>query len=214
MTTATWDEAAHRWLLTTSNGARRWPVAPTSPSSAAAFPRPSRRRSKKVWTISRGEIYFYRPLQPHEEVKLAGKRVAVIGTGSSSGIQEAIPMIAEQAAHLGPVFHASSAKLFAFPAHNGPQPADRVALLEKDRKDYREQARASLRPVCRCRGRRRSSAGNWARPSVANVSTRRWPPAISIVMLDTAVGRPGHRGRGQHPGGGDLLYAKRGSNRS
>ena len=75
-------------------------------------------------------------------VKLAGKRVAVIGTGSS-GIQ-AIPLIAEQAAHLT-VFQRTPN--FALPAHNGPAPADRVALLETDRDGYREQARWSLAGV-------------------------------------------------------------------
>ena len=74
--------------------------------------------------------------------RFRGKRVAIIGTGSS-GIQ-AIPLIAEQAAHLT-VFQRTPN--FAFPAHNGPSPADRVALVEKDRADYREQARWSLAGV-------------------------------------------------------------------
>ena len=68
----------------------------------------------------KGEVYFT-GRWPHEEVKLAGKRVAVIGTGSS-GIQ-AIPLIAEQAAHLT-VFQRTPN--FALPAHNGPAPADRA----------------------------------------------------------------------------------------
>ena len=89
----------------------------------------------------KGEIYFT-GRWPHEGVELAGKRVAVIGTGSS-GIQ-AIPLIAEQAAHLT-VFQRTPN--FAFPAHNGPSPADRAAALEKDRADYRAQARLSLTGV-------------------------------------------------------------------
>src|SRR6266699_899456 len=86
----------------------------------------------------KGEVYFT-GRWPHEEVKLAGKRVAVIGTGSS-GIQS-IPLIAEQAAHLT-VFQRTPN--FALPAHNGPAPADRAALLDGDRVGYREQARWSL----------------------------------------------------------------------
>src|SRR6266699_5061213 len=89
----------------------------------------------------KGEVYFT-GRWPHEEVKLAGKRVAVIGTGSS-GIQS-IPLIAEQAAHLT-VFQRTPN--FALPAHNGPAPADRVALLEGDRASYRKQARWSLAGV-------------------------------------------------------------------
>jgi acetyl esterase/lipase/cation diffusion facilitator CzcD-associated flavoprotein CzcO len=88
-----------------------------------------------------GEIYFT-GRWPHQEVKLAGKRVAVIGTGSS-GIQ-AIPMLAEQAAQLT-VFQRTPN--FALPAHNGPAPADRLELLEGDRGAYREQARWSLTGV-------------------------------------------------------------------
>ena len=88
-----------------------------------------------------GEVYFT-GRWPHDEVKLAGKRVAVIGTGSS-GIQS-IPLIAEQAAQLT-VFQRTPN--FALPAHNGPAPADRAALLEGDSATYREQARWSLAGV-------------------------------------------------------------------
>ena len=58
---------------------------------------------------------------PHEGVDFTGKRVAVIGTGSS-GIQS-IPLIAEQAAELT-VFQRTPN--FSVPAHNGPAPADRL----------------------------------------------------------------------------------------
>ncbi len=136
--TATWDEAAHRWLLTTSNGApvscRTYIMA----SGCLSSPKPPEIEGVDDF---KGEIYFT-GRWPREEVKLAGKRVAIIGTGSS-GIQ-VIPMIAEQAAHTT-VFQRTPN--FAFPAHNGPSPVDRVALLEKDRNDYREQARWSLAGV-------------------------------------------------------------------
>ena len=45
----------------------------------------------------KGKVYFT-GRWPHDGVKLAGKRVAVIGTGSSA--IQSIPLIAEQAAHL------------------------------------------------------------------------------------------------------------------
>ena len=105
-----------------------------------------------------------------------GKRVAVIGTGSS-GIQ-AIPMIAEQAAHLT-VFQRTPN--FAFPAHNGPQPAERVASLAEDRRLPDAGAAVAGRRAA-CRGRR-SSAGNWARPSVANVSSKALAAGDLVVML-------------------------------
>ena len=136
--TATWDEAAERWLLATGNGrpvsCRYYIMA----SGCLSAPKPPEIDGVGDF---KGEIYFT-GRWPHEGVELAGKRVAVIGTGSS-GIQ-AIPLIAEQAAHLT-VFQRTPN--FAFPAHNGPSPADRVAALEKDRADYRAQARLSLTGV-------------------------------------------------------------------
>ena len=53
---------------------------------------------------------------PHDGVDFSGKRVAVVGTGSS-GIQ-CIPLIAEQAAQLT-VFQRTPN--FSVPAHNGPR---------------------------------------------------------------------------------------------
>ena len=94
VTAATWDEAAERWRLTTDKGAAiscRFYIMATGCLSA---PKPPEIEGVKDF---KGEIYFT-GRWPHHEVKLAGKRVAVIGTGSS-GIQ-AIPLIAEQAAHL------------------------------------------------------------------------------------------------------------------
>src|SRR5215468_10037078 len=135
---ATWDEAAQRWLLATSSGApvscRYYIMA----SGCLSSPKPPEIAGVESF---KGEIHFT-GRWPHEGVELAGKRVAVIGTGSS-GIQ-AIPLIAEQAAHLT-VFQRTPN--FAFPAHNGSAPADRVALLESDRAGYREQARWSMTGV-------------------------------------------------------------------
>src|SRR6202790_3359766 len=130
VTSATWDEAADRWLLTTDNGApvscRHYIMA----TGCLSAPKPPEIEGVKDF---KGEIYFT-GRWPHHEVKLAGKRVAVIGTGSS-GIQ-AIPLIAEQAAHLT-VFQRTAS--FALPAHNGSPSADRAALLQSDRAGYREQ---------------------------------------------------------------------------
>src|SRR5258707_442347 len=81
-------------------------------------------------------------LEEPDEVKLAGKRVAVIGTGSS-GIQS-IPLIAEQAAELT-VFQRTPN--FALPARNAAAPSDRMASLEGGSAAYREQARWSMTGV-------------------------------------------------------------------
>jgi cation diffusion facilitator CzcD-associated flavoprotein CzcO/acetyl esterase/lipase len=138
VTAATWDQAAERWLLTTDNGSTvscRYYIMATGCLSS---PKPPEIDGVKDF---KGEVYFT-GRWPREDVTFAGKRVAVIGTGSS-GIQ-AIPLIAEQATHLT-VFQRTPN--FALPAHNGPTPPDRIALLESDRVGYHEQARWSLSGV-------------------------------------------------------------------
>jgi acetyl esterase/lipase/cation diffusion facilitator CzcD-associated flavoprotein CzcO len=84
-----------------------------------------------------GEVYLT-GMWPHERVDFSGKKVAVVGTGSS-GIQ-AIPEIARQAAQLT-VFQRTAN--FSAPAHNGPPSPDRLAWLTEDRDGYREAARWS-----------------------------------------------------------------------
>jgi cation diffusion facilitator CzcD-associated flavoprotein CzcO/acetyl esterase/lipase len=138
VTAATWDEAAERWLLTTDKGSSVSCRSYIMATGCLSAPKPPEIDGVRDF---KGEVYFT-GRWPHQEVKLAGKRVAVIGTGSS-GIQ-VIPLIAEQASHLT-VFQRTPN--FALPAHNGPAPADRVALLEQDRAAYREQARWSLAGV-------------------------------------------------------------------
>ncbi len=135
---ATWDDATERWLLATSSGAsvscRHYIMA----TGCLSAPKPPEIEGVKDF---KGEVYFT-SRWPHQGVDLKGKRVAVIGTGSS-GIQS-IPMIAEQASHLT-VFQRTPN--FALPAHNGPAPSDRKALLEQDRAAFREQARWSMAGV-------------------------------------------------------------------
>ena len=94
-TAAAWDDAASLWRLRTEHWRRRHgpllrdghrlPVgAQDSPTSRAPTASPARCTTPARW--------------PHEGVDFTGKRVGVIGTGSS-GIQS-IPLIAEQAAQL------------------------------------------------------------------------------------------------------------------
>ncbi len=138
VTSATWDDATGRWQLATDSGAAvscRYYIMATGCLSA---PKPPEIDGVKDF---KGEVHFT-GRWPHEGVNLKGKRVAVIGTGSS-GIQS-IPLIAEQAAELT-VFQRTPN--FALPAHNGPQPGDRKAMLENDPAAYREQARLSLAGV-------------------------------------------------------------------
>ncbi len=75
---------------------------------------------------------------PHEGVDFSGKRVGVIGTGSS-GIQ-AIPVIAREAQHLT-VFQRTPN--FSVPSRNRTLGAEEVAELKRNIKDIREFCRWS-----------------------------------------------------------------------
>jgi cation diffusion facilitator CzcD-associated flavoprotein CzcO len=91
---AVFDETTLRWTLSTAGGeavSARFCLMATGPLSAALTP-----DFPGLDTFA-GKIY-HTAAWPHGPVDFTGRRVAVIGTGSS-GIQS-IPIIAEQAAHL------------------------------------------------------------------------------------------------------------------
>jgi cation diffusion facilitator CzcD-associated flavoprotein CzcO/acetyl esterase/lipase len=79
---------------------------------------------------------------PHEGVDLAGKRVGVIGTGST-GIQ-LVPQLAEQAEHLY-VFQRTAN--FSMPAHNRALDPDVRAAIKASYRERRRRARESLSGV-------------------------------------------------------------------
>ncbi len=125
---AAWDDAASLWRLRTSTGddvTARFYVMATGCLSMPKTP--------DIEGAARfaGEVYNTSSW-PHEGVDFTGKRVGVIGTGSS-GIQS-IPLIAKQAAQLT-VFQRTAN--FSAPAQNGAAPADRLAMIAEDRDAYR-----------------------------------------------------------------------------
>ncbi len=117
---AVWDETARRWRVRTDGGeeicARFYVMA----SGCLSLPKAPEIDGHDRF---RGEIYAT-SRWPHEGVDFTGKRVAVIGTGSS-GIQS-IPIIAAQAAQLT-VFQRTPN--FSIPARNGPPRPERLAAL-------------------------------------------------------------------------------------
>lgn len=107
---AAYDEARDQWVVRTDDEelTTRFLITAVGCLSAAQTP------DFPGIDDFRGEAYHTADW-PHEGVDLTGKRVGVIGTGSS-GIQ-AIPVIAEQAAHLT-VFQRTAQ--YSVPAHNRP----------------------------------------------------------------------------------------------
>jgi cyclohexanone monooxygenase len=85
----------------------------------------------------KGETY-HTAHWPHEGVDFTGKRVGVIGTGSS-GVQS-IPVIAEQATDLT-VFQRTPA--YCLPAHNRPLHPHEIAQMKKKYRAYRRAQQES-----------------------------------------------------------------------
>ena len=84
-----------------------------------------------------GETY-HTGLWPHEKIDFTGKRVGIIGTGSSA--VQSIPVIAEEATHLT-VFQRTPN--FSVPAYHGPIDADVVNMWKTRHEELRARARAS-----------------------------------------------------------------------
>ncbi len=127
------DEVTLRWTVTTNTGTvltARFCIMATGPLSAALTP-----QFDGLDTFD-GAIYHTADW-PHEGVDFTGKRVAVIGTGSS-GIQS-IPIIAQQAAQLY-VFQRTPN--YSVPAGNRPLTDDDIAAVKDD---YDERRRLSWR---------------------------------------------------------------------
>ena len=132
VTRAAWDEAAGRWRVETDRGDRvscRYLVMATGCLSAARLPDIPGRDSFAGASYHTG--YW-----PHEGVDFTGKRVAVIGTGSSA--IQAIPVIAEQATRLT-VFQRTPN--FSIPSRNRPMDAEYETMWKADYANRRRQAR-------------------------------------------------------------------------
>jgi cyclohexanone monooxygenase len=141
VTAATYDDAANLWAVETDRGDTVRCRYLLSAVGSLSLP--------KQPEIAGLDEFSGRWVQtgawPRDGVEVAGRHVAVIGTGSS-GIQ-AIPILAEQAAHLT-VFQRTPN--YSVPAHNGPvDPA------------YEAQVRADY--VAHCKSNRLTKGGVPAR---------------------------------------------------
>ncbi|MEU7856472.1 NAD(P)/FAD-dependent oxidoreductase [Nonomuraea sp. NPDC049141] len=131
VTAASWD-APGAWVVETDGGERlsaRYLVTAVGCLSAANLPR--------LPGSFRGPSY-HTGRWPAEGVDLAGRRVAVIGTGSS-GIQS-IPVIAESAEHVT-VFQRTPN--FSVPARNGPLRPEDDQWFKANHHELRHQLRTS-----------------------------------------------------------------------
>ncbi len=134
VTSATWDDDANRWTIHTDNGDDVCAPFYVMATGCLSMPKVPDIEGTDRYA---GEVYFTNSW-PHDGVDFTGKRVAVIGTGSS-GIQS-IPIIASQADQLT-VFQRTPN--FSIPAHNGPVSDERLVEYRNDPAAYREEARHS-----------------------------------------------------------------------
>ena len=151
--------------------------APTSSPGWATCPCPTS-RSSRASTHSPGEVYVTGNW-PKEAVDFAGKRVGVIGAGASA--VQAIPVIAEQAAHLT-VFQRTPN--FVVPAQNHPLSEEQVAEIKADYPDDLEEG-----AVARLRlpdGPRGSALRRCHRRASANASSSR----AGATVVSTSCSRP------------------------
>jgi cation diffusion facilitator CzcD-associated flavoprotein CzcO len=132
---AAFDDADHAWTITTSGGETvraRFFLLGVGVLSTTHTP--------DFVDVERyaGSTY-HTGRWPHDEVDFTGKRVGIIGTGSSA--IQAVPLIAEQADHLY-VFQRTAN--YVVPSQNRPLGADEVAAIKSDYSGFR--ARAKERP--------------------------------------------------------------------
>ncbi len=138
VTAAHFDPAARRWTVRTDRGdavSARHCVMATGCLSTTQLPDFPGLDSFRGATYHTGHW-------PHEGVDFAGKRVAVIGTGSSA--IQSIPEIARQAAHLT-VFQRTPN--FSLPSRNAPMPDEYEQDWKQDYPARRAAARWTMKGV-------------------------------------------------------------------
>ncbi len=129
---AQYDETHSRWSIETSDGGElsaKYFVMATGCLSSANMPEFPGRESFEGRVLHTGRW-------PHEVVDFSGRKVAVIGTGSSA--IQSIPVIAGQADHLT-VFQRTAN--YAVPAHNGPLDPELRDAIKAEYPAFRERAR-------------------------------------------------------------------------
>ena len=133
---ATFEESANQWDVETDRGdklAARFFIMGVGCLSSAIMPRFEGHDDFK------GAVY-HTGRWPHERVDFTGKRVGLIGTGSSA--VQSIPLIAREAAQLH-VFQRTAN--YVVPAQNRKLSAQETAALKADYKGFR--ARCKGRPT-------------------------------------------------------------------
>jgi cyclohexanone monooxygenase len=183
VTAAEFDEAAGRWSVRTDTGrefSARWCVM-----AAGCLSAPNTPDYPGVETFTGHQYHTAR--WPHDGVDFTGRRVGIIGTGSSA--IQAIPLIAEQAAELV-VFQRTPN--FSVPARNHRLDPGALRDLKARYPEYRHQNRwgflgTNLQPADKAAAayseaeRRAALEDRWARGGLAVVG------AFADTMFDRSA---------------------------
>ncbi|MED1949723.1 NAD(P)/FAD-dependent oxidoreductase [Brevibacillus centrosporus] len=132
---AHYDEVRNRWMIRTAAGERisaQYFITGVGCLSAANIP-----PFKGIDTFQ-GE-WYHTGRWPHEKVDFTGKRVGIIGNGSS-GIQ-AIPVIAQEAGHLT-VFQRTPQ--YSTPARNHPYDSAFIQKTKENFSDIKQKMKESM----------------------------------------------------------------------
>ncbi len=135
---AKYDEELNQWFIKTDDGrtvSAQYFITGIGCISTANLP------NIKGLDNFEGE-WYHTGHWPHEKVDFSGKRIGIIGTGSS-GIQS-IPVIAKEAAHLT-VFQRTPQ--FSVPAQNHPYDSEYLRKTKENFHDLKRQMRESMAGV-------------------------------------------------------------------
>ena len=132
VTEAAFDEAAGCWRIATGDGARLSATYCIMATGCLSVPN---RPAFDGLDRFQGE-WYHTGAWPHDEVSFAGKRVGIVGTGSSA--VQAIPVIAAEARHLT-VFQRQAS--YSIPARNAPLGDAEYAAIRARYGEMRRRAR-------------------------------------------------------------------------
>jgi cyclohexanone monooxygenase len=172
VTAAAFDEQASGWNVVTDSGERYRTRFLVMATGCLSIPLEPNFPGLHDYT---GEVYRTSNW-PHEPIDLRGKRVGLIGTGSS-GVQ-ITPILAEQARHLT-VFQRTPH--YSIPAHNRPLDPDYVHGWKENYKERRRAARLTRNSTLNDAGDR--SGLEFTREEREREFTRRWEATGGIGYI-------------------------------
>ena len=176
---ATWDETSGGWRVETDTGSvltTQFLVMATGPLSTASIPNIPGRDTFAGLMLHTGQW-------PADEPDLSGKRVGVIGTGSSA--VQLIPIVAERAAELT-VFQRTAT--YTAPAQNRPLDRETADRIKSEYPEFRRRQLKMMGALGADLPRPNAAAMSLSLEERTQAAETAWETggfAVSTVFLDT-----------------------------